>query len=128
MDRRNRISGLKGSWEWLEFAAQLPANPQFITGQSDSGLVYGGRCILTGASMINQATTAGSFNLLDGLDATGGVVVATALAASGVGGPNLPAQGILCELGVYLQITTATLKGSIWVIPLWHDQFTSPGD
>lgn len=128
MERRRRIEGLKGSWEWLEFAAQLPANPQMITGQAGNKLIYSGRCILTGACVNNTATTAGTVQLLDGQDATGGLVAGGNVAASGITNVPVNGQGILCEVGVFLVVATATLTGSILIIPLWHDEYTAPGD
>lgn len=122
------IRGLKGSWEWLHFAAQLPSSPQFVNSQSASGLVYSGRCILTGATFLNSGTAPGQAILHDGLDLSGGVVSVTPIAANAAGNPVLPAQGILCEIGVFLEVVTATLKGGVFVIPLWHYDFTEPGD
>lgn len=117
----------KGSWEWLEFAAQLPAQPFVFGPTAANALVYSGRCILLGGSYLNSATAAGTVQLLDGQDATGGLVVATAVAASSPATPNLPGQGILCEIGVFLLPGGTTIKGSVYVIPLAHYDFTPPG-
>lgn len=124
---RARPRGLKGSWEWLAFAAQLPANPIPLTSLSASTLIYSGRCILMGASVQNNGAGAGGINLLDGLDATGAAVVIQPLAAQAAAVIDLPGNGVLCELGVFAQITTATIRGSVWVVPLWHYPNTGPG-
>lgn len=120
--------GLKGDWEWLEFAANLPSNPQFVINQSASGLVFGGPCILTGASFSHSGTAAGTIQLLDGLDATGGAVNAFSIAAGSNGQASLPSKGVLMELGVYLKLTTAIVTGSVYVVPLWHYRGTPPGE
>lgn len=128
MRTRPPIEGLKGSWEWLRFAAQLPSSPQFVSGQAANTLIYSGRCILTGATFLNSGTAPGQAILHDGQDVSGGVVSVTPIAASAAGNPVLPSMGVLCELGVFLEVTTATLKGSVFVIPLWHYEYTEPGD
>lgn len=125
---RPRQEGLKGSWGWLNWAAQLPSNPQPLANAAASVLVYSGRCILTGISVQNNGTAAGGINILDGQDATGTAVIIQPLAAQAAAQVNLPGQGVLCEVGVYAQITTATIRGAVYIIPLWHDDFTTPGD
>lgn len=125
--RHRPIEGLKGSWDWLEFAAQLPANPQAVTTQSANGLIYSGRCVLTGAFLNNTATTAGSVQLLDGQDAKGLLVAGAQLPAATITPITAPAQGILCENGVFMVLATAIVSGSVLIIPLWHDEYTAPG-
>ena len=71
MDTRERKDrGLKGSWEWLEYAAQLPAKAVNFTTSADT-LIYGGRCIYMGFTMANNAVGGGNFNLYNGRDANG---------------------------------------------------------
>lgn len=128
MERRQRITGLKGSWEWLNFAAQLPANPVQFSGVAGGRLVYSGRCILTGGAFSNSATTAGSVSILDGQDGNGGAVAFQAVAASAGVPLVLPGQGILLEVGAYMVASAAVLAGALYLIPLWHDEYTAPGD
>lgn len=128
MDRKDIAERLARSWDWLYFAAQLPANPIPVPSTSASKLVYSGRCILTGGVFTNSGGGAGSVQLLDGQDNTGTLVGAAAVAAGATSPITIAGQGVLCELGVYLVVTTATIIGSAWIIPLWHDQKTPPGD
>ena len=125
---RERIAGLKGSWEWLEFAAQLPAKPVPLVSLAASGALYSGRCILAGASVTNTATTAGQLNLLDGTDSKGQIVSVLPLAAGAAAYPVFGPAGVLMELGVFATVTTATITGSVYVIPLWHEWLTPPGE
>lgn len=122
-----RISGLKGSWAWLQFAAQLPSNPQPLKNITAGSLVYSGRCILTGAIFNNTATAAGAVQLLDGVDATGALIAGAQLPASTLTPLSTVGQGILCEIGVFLVPTGTIAAATVLVIPLWHDEFTSPG-
>ena len=125
--RSEHIEGLKGSWEWLEFAAQLPAKPMPLVSATANTLVYSGRCILAGASVFNNGTAAGGINLLDGLDGKGAIVTLIPLAANSGQTLELAPQGVLMEIGVFATISTATITGSIYIIPLWHERLTPPG-
>lgn len=125
--RSERIEGLKGSWGWLEYASQLPAKPVALPSATGNGLVYSGRCILAGASVFNSATTSGGLNLLDGVDNKGLIAATIPLAATTGFNGDLAPNGVLMEIGIFATITTATISGAIYVIPLWHQRLTPPG-
>lgn len=128
MDEHRRISGLKGSWEWLQFAAQLPAKPIPLLASSGTVVAYSGRCIYLGINLINSATTAGRAVVYDGLDTTGPVLDLGAVAASGILSANTAAAGVFCEMGVTVALTSIVVTGSVLVVPLWHYFHTPPGE
>lgn len=123
-----RIAGLKGSWEWLEYASQLPAKAVPLVGQAAGTLIFGGRCILAGASVFNNATTSGGINLLDGTDSKGQIVALLPLAANSGFTADIAPNGVLMEIGVFVTVSTANITGSIYVVPLWHQRMTPPGE
>lgn len=128
MPARAHRDTLEGSWEWLEFAARLPSRPQPIKAQSASTLALSGRCIVTGLSFLNLATTAGMVDLYDGQDANGTLAWRTPAAASAITVSPIPPNGIFCEIGAFLNLTTVTITGAILIIPLWHYRWTPPGE
>lgn len=128
MDEYRKIRGLKGSWEWLQFAAQLPAKPVPLLASSGNVLAYSGRCIYLGINLINSATTAGRVVVYDGLDTTGAVVDLGAVAASGVLSANTAAAGVFCEMGITVALTSIVVTGSVLVVPLWHYFDSPPGE
>jgi hypothetical protein len=109
-------------------AAQLPADPVPVPAGGGSGLVESGRLILAGLAVINTAATAGTVQVLDGVDSKGQAVAAYAVAASGGLNPFLPTSGIVLEVGCYLVVTNATLSGAIQLIHLWRYPFTPPAE
>lgn len=120
--------GLKGSWEWLQWAARLPAKPiPFATSAANLQL-FTGRCIFWGVQVINTSTTAGIMTAYDGRDTTGPELGSSSIAASGRAGLTAPAVGVLCESGVYLALSSSTVTGSLLCTPLWHYPFTPPGE
>lgn len=121
-------SGLKGSWEWLALAGELPARAIPLIGSSGTIKAFPGRCIYLGIVAVNSATAAGSIVIYDGQDATGAPIGATSIAASGVANSNAQGKGVLCEIGVAIVVTGAVITGSVLVIPLWHYDFTPPGE
>lgn len=127
MDRTEQRYSLEGSWEWLEYAAGLPSKPINVAGTSANFLVASGRHILTGLSLINAATTAGTVKVHDGTDTTGMIVYANSVAGSGILNASLPVRGLLCEIGVFIEVVTATLNGAVYLTPLWHNRRTAPG-
>lgn len=127
-EHEGRIGGLKGSWEWLEFATQLPGKPVPVPAGLGTALVFPGRCIYLGVNLINSATAAGRVVAYDGQDATGPVIDVAAIPASGIVSAGTTASGVLCETGVTLAVTTAVVTGSVIVIPLWHHKMTPPGE
>lgn len=128
MRNRDQAAGLAGSWEWLHFAARLPAQPVPFTNVAAGQVLYPGRCIFLGATFNNAGTAAGRLDILDGLDGNGGIAWRFPAAASALGGGAVPSNGILMEVGVFLNPSGVTLTGAGLVIPLWHDRRTPPGD
>lgn len=118
---------LESSWEWLEFAAGLPSRAMPITAITAGTLVMSGRAILTGGFLDNVATTAGQFVIYDNTSASGVQVAGGTVAASTISQLSLPVKGILLEIGCFIVPTTATLTGSVYLIPLWHYPQTQPG-
>jgi hypothetical protein len=128
MDGRRKISGLKGSWEWLQFASQLPAKPVPLLAPSGNVVAFSGRCIYLGVNLVNSATTAGRVAVYDGLDVTGPLIDVAAVPASGVLPATRAAAGVLCELGVTVSLTSIVVTGSVLVVPLWHYFDGPPGE
>lgn len=128
MRDRVRRDTLEGSWEWLEFAAQLPSKAVPFNSQSGNFAPIGGRLIVTGLSWNNAATTAGTIAICDGVDAAGASIWQAPAAASSIGSAQIPPNGVLCEIGVFLKVTAATISGALLVIPLWHYDWTPPGE
>lgn len=116
-----------GSWEWLAAASELPAMVLPVRSVSAGGQVFTGRCIFRGYSLANVATTAGQFAVLDGQDATGITAAISDVAASASTYDNPAVKGVLMDLGIYLSVTTLTLNGAIWIVPLWDYPHTMPG-
>lgn len=110
------------------FAAQLPSQAIQLTSQSTDTVLYSGRCIFLGHSVSNAATTGGYARYRDGLDLNGAVIGHYGMSASSSSNVNAPGQGVLVEIGVFLDLSTVNLTGCIYVIPLWHYDFTPPGD
>lgn len=128
MERTGRRHGLEGSWDWLEYAAGLPSKPINVAGTSANFLVASGRSILTGLSLINAATTAGTVKVHDGTDTTGMIIYANSIAGSGILNASLPVRGLLVEIGIFVEVLTATLNGAVYITPLWHYPHTAPGE
>lgn len=128
MHQHERLRGLEGSWEWLKFAAQLPGQPLTLQPFTGTVVAFQGRCIYLGCNIINNSTTAGRVTVYDGLDASGTIVDVAALPASGVANPGTTAAGVLCESGVSIGVGGLAVAGSVIVVPLWHYEFTPPGE
>lgn len=128
MQQHERVHGLKGSWDWLGYAASLPGKPVPLLSSSGTFTPFPGRCIYLGVNLINSGTAAGRVIAYDGLDATGPVIDVAAIPASGIVSAGTTASGVLCENGVTLAVTGATVIGSVIVIPLWHYPWTPPGE
>ena len=121
------IEGLKGSWEWLAFAAQLPAKPIYTGGFKGTFTVYSGRCIVVGGYVFNDGTTAGQSYLYDGLDATGMKTSDVQVPASAAVPLTLGNVGILHEIGVYQNTSGILVEAAYYIIPLEHLPHTPPG-
>jgi hypothetical protein len=127
MADRLRSLETKSDWEWLSFAASLPATPFGFAGISASRQLLTGRYIVTGASVYNTATTAGTLALYDGLDTTGQLIIVESAAASASQDLPIGANGVMTSMGVFLSISTATFTGTVWAIPLDRYNITPPG-
>ena len=129
MEPRGRVREQARSYEWFQFAAQLPADPVPIASPGGTQLIESGRSILTGIAATNSATAAGSFQVLDGQDAKGQLALPGQIAASGAVLLDVPGQGVLLENGCYLVVTTAVLTGVLYLIHLWrYPGLTPPGE
>lgn len=120
--------GLKGSWDWLAGASQLPAKPMAYAVGVGAGLVMSGRAILRGGFTGNGNAVAGHLSVYDGLDANGVEVWRVAVPASGVANLNIPDGGILLEIGCWVVSVGSSCSGSLILVPLWHYPFTPPGE
>lgn len=122
------IEGLKGSWEWLAFAAQLPARPLIVPSTAAAYLVMGGRAILTGADLANTATVGGAVVIDDGTSSNGSNVAQIGFAAGVTVNYRAPGQGVLLEQGCFLIPQGITVQGVMFLIPLWHYPGGPPGE
>lgn len=108
-------------------AAQLPGQPVPIPAFTGTVTPFTGRCIYLGVNLINNSTTAGRITIYDGLDTTGSLADVAQIAASGSANPGTTAAGVLCEMGVTINVGAINCQGSVIVVPLWHYRFTAPG-
>lgn len=125
--RHAQGEGLKADWEWLRFAASLPAIPVTLPNLQQNTLLYNGRCILTGVNLQNSGGGTGIINLRNGVDNTGEYVAIMPLGASASVSQQFGTLGVLLDIGLWAEIATATIRGAVFVIPLWHYGFTPPG-
>lgn len=121
-------SGLKGSWDWLALAAQLPAKPVFPSAGLVTGLVASGRYLFKGVALNNTAGTAGTVTVLDGQDASGVPIFWLAAAATSPANSPFLSDGILCENGLYIVVSALAGKITLWAAPLKHYSFAPPGE
>ena len=129
MDTRpRRIKGLEGSWEWLEFAASLPARPIIFGPVSADTQLFTGRCLYKGFTMANNAAGGGNFNLYDGRDANGPPLNLDFPSNGSTINRFTFGAGVLCESGIFLHVSTGPMVGSLFIVPLWHGEFTPPGE
>lgn len=118
----------KSSWEWLQFAASLPADPIPLNGALTGQLVETGRQILMGGSLVNSASVARTWNVYDGYDNTGVQVAQITVPAAGNAPLAMPAAGVLFETAVFARFSGGLVTGSLWVVHLWKYPFTPPGE
>lgn len=126
MDMRER-QALRDSWEWLAFAASLPSIAVPFTSLAGNDKVYSGRCILTGVTCNNSATTSGVIQLLNGDDNTGAPLWQVHVGGSNQAQSILPNNGVLADIGIFMTVSTLVITGSVLLIPLQHYDKTSPG-
>lgn len=127
MSGEGRHPRFETSWEWLAFAAGLPAEPIPFTGVAANTLIASGRFIVTGFTTSNASTSAQTFNLRDGLDNTGKVIVEFSPNASAKQVVSLPSRGLLVEIGIWAECGGGPISGAVYAIPLWHYPLTVPG-
>lgn len=119
---------LKGSWEWLEFAASLPSQPNQFIAVTAGQLLLSGRYLVTGITINNTSTNAGTVTLYDGQDTTGTIVLAQHFSASGTQTTPTVPNGVLCEIGVFMNVTAGSISGAVWAVPLSEIAGTPPGE
>lgn len=127
-ERHERVGGLKGEWEWLFTANSLPAIAIPFTNPPAGSIIYSGRCIVRGATIHNTDTAGHQFTLLNGMDSTGVVVGDFGPPASSRNVYSISDSGILCDIGVFLVASAATMIGSVFLVPLEHYGFSPPGE
>lgn len=127
MSERLRGQDLKRSWEWLAFAGDLPAKPLRINNLSGNAELYTGRCIVTGMSFVYTGTSGGLVTLHDGQDTSGAPVLFGGFGSNQEINKPVSGKGVLCEIGVFAEITTGPVNGVVWFIPLAHYNITPPG-
>lgn len=128
MDRQLKGRDGKLDWEWMSFAATLPAKPFQFLNLAANKYLLSFRCIVVGLSLNNSATAGGLLTLYDGQDANGEIIAQQGYAASSTVNQLLGTTGVLAENGVFLGVSGGTLTGAVWAIPLWHYNVTPPGE
>lgn len=117
----------KGRWDWLNFAAGLPAKPFQLVGVTSKVTLTTGRYIFVGGVFNNTATTAATVTVYDGQDSTGEIIGQVTVPASSSLPLNTANDGVLAEIGLFVAVSGGTITGSIWAVPLWHYNITPPG-
>lgn len=125
-ERRDRT--FEGSWDWLAFAAGLPAKAILIPNISADTQLFTGRCIYMGFTIANNAVGGGNFNLYDGRDATGYPLNLDFPSNGSTINRYLSGPGVLVENGIFCHVSTGPMLGSLFIIPLWHSRNTAPGE
>ena len=126
MDKWDREKALKMDWDWYHYATHLPAIPIPLNGSPNAGQLLRGPCVLTGWSVTNTNTAAGSFALLNGEDGTGMTVINLQLAANTGSTQQAGTEGILFDIGIWAVPNNIFATGSVWAVPLWHYPQTPP--
>lgn len=123
-----RYARLKESWEWLSFAASLPAKPFQFSALTAGRLLNSGRYILVGVSLNNISTNAGVLTLYDGQDTNGEISGVVPFAASAGAAQTFGTRGVLMEIGIYLNPSAGSVTGTVYAVPLAHYNNTPPGE
>jgi hypothetical protein len=90
----------------------IPVN--FVAGSASRFLIRG-PLILAGYSFRETAGLAASFSLRDGLDVGGTLVANGDVAANGMAQLQMGRDGPYCFRGIFVQMLSGTLDGSVWV-------------
>ena len=95
---------------------QMPPRPLPTGTTAASKLLLNMACILTGFSFREAAGTPAlvQFELFDGADATGALISAIAIAASGSVQVGQGIEGVICQQGLFLSMVAGTVRGSVW--------------
>lgn len=127
MEKQLRGRDGKLDWEWLSFAASLPAKPFQFVNLSSGKALFNFRAIVVGVSLNNSATTGGLLTVYDGQDTTGEIIAQQGYGASSTQSQTFGNVGVLAENAVFLGIGGGVLTGTLWAIPLWRYNITPPG-
>lgn len=127
MMRERHTPRLERSWEWLEFAAQLPSRPEPMPSTGTSVQLMSGRCLLRGGLLSNLTSAGIGVNIYDGTDTKGLFIGELSVPAGGFPSFDFDAVGVLMERGVFLTFNPGPPAGTMFVVPLWHYEHTPPG-
>lgn len=89
------------------------ATPKSVSG---SGTVFSGPCSFRGFSLREAAGSPGAavVRVWDNTAASGTMIAAANIAASG-GAHHAPGDGIRANIGLYLEVVSGTIEGSVWI-------------
>jgi hypothetical protein len=95
-----------------------PAQPIGIPTTTADVTIIGGALLLRGWAWIETTgTAAATFDLVDGLDENGQLVVPFSLTAGQSTRDPLIGSGIEIKNGLFLEMLTGSIRGSVWVTP-----------
>jgi len=93
----------------------------FAATGSDGQLALGS-FVLRGWSIIESTGSAAAIaNLLDGQDATGPLIAGIQLAQATSSTVVIPGSGVLIRTGVYLDVVSGSVRGTLWMNPITTD-------
>lgn len=92
-----------------------PLRPIEMQSTASGELILAGQCYLSGFSLVNNSTSAGTVTIYDGTDAKGTQLDPVALAASSTLRVNYPHEGIFCEQGIFVVAAGIFAQGTLWV-------------
>lgn len=101
---------------FFESLREQPTIPFPLSAVATSTGVTRRPCILVGWSL--RESTGGAtaaVRLIDGGDATGQNVAAISLASGGSDHEGIGPDGPLCNQGLFLQIVSGSVEGSLWI-------------
>lgn len=103
----------------LDGTGSLPVyHPIAVPPGGGSGRVYSGRCLLGGWALYAGGAAAAAATLVNGGDAGGTPAGGLNIPAGQGTSYTAPGAGILCDSGLYLNVTSGTLVGALYVAPL----------
>lgn len=99
----------------VDVGGQEPARPLQVPTTTASRLLAQGRWIVYGWSFRETTGAAAAiWELYDGYDDTGELVASTGLAQATSDSQALMDVGVLMERGVYLNVVSGSITGSVW--------------